>query len=164
MRRWSLYSILATILLAFVIILVEGSQFDIAVSSQINQTEVFIRKLLPMGFILAITAWIYLLLYAQLQKHPDMFQHRIWQKMPVFLFIIGTLSILIFMMLGFFGPLMYWVRGSYWLNDVFIIYFIFLLFLFVLSVVQKDVTPDNKAVHISFLWTTVILVVVIFFL
>lgn len=161
-RRWTLYSILATVLLVCLVILLETSNYDIAVSSQTSQVTVFIRKLFPVGFILAITAWIYLILYAQLQKHPELFQHQIWKRMPVWLFILGTLSIFSFMVLGFFGPLMGWVEKFPWLNDVFITYFIFLLFLFVLSVVRKDVESDHKAVHVSFVWTAVILVVVIF--
>lgn len=162
MHRWTLYSILATALLVVLIVLVEVSQFDIAITANTSEVAVFLQRLLPMGFILSIASWIYLLFYAQLQKHPEMLRHRIWKKIPIFLFILGLLSIFAFLMLGFYGPLMQWARDFRWLNDVFITYFIFLLFLFVLSVVRKDISSDHKTVHVSFLWTVAILVAVIF--
>jgi len=86
--------------------------------------------------------------------------------MPKFIIIIGTLSALGFILAGNLGPLMDWAQQWRFLIYLFAVYFLFLYFILVLSIVrnyQIDKQRGKKTVHHAFMWSLGVLSMALFF-
>ncbi|MFD1037017.1 hypothetical protein ACFQ3N_01060 [Virgibacillus byunsanensis] len=162
LSKWTYYQFTAIIFLGLLLFFTDQLSGELAISSgteTVNGTS-----LLTAGFIAAIVGWVYVMVYLQSKKKPALLNHAVWSKMPALLFIIGFLSIVAFLTLGTFGPLLEWTENARWLMYVFMVYFIFLFYLFVVSVILKNSKLKKHALHRSLYVTGGLLIIVIFML
>lgn len=160
--KWTLYQLLIILVLIVLLYLVDGFGISIAITGDTSNEGRIFRSLLIAGVLIALVACIYLIMFFQQKKNPNMLSHPIWSKMPIITFVVGFISIVLFLSLGTFGPLMDWVDHLRWLLYLLAIYFIWLFFLFVLSIIVKIKRSQYRVLDLTFLWTCLLLLVSIF--
>lgn len=165
--KWTIYQ--GLILLAFIGVLylaeVLSGELNLTVSSG-NST------LINSGFGFFIFSGIvlscfYLLFLFEAKKGKQLFSHPLWNKMPVIIVGVGTVSVFIFMFSSFLGPLFQWTEQWRFLIYIFFSYFLFLLFVFVFSTVRNSRMKgegNEKAAHLAYLWTAVVILISLFFI
>ena len=152
------------IILVLIVLLyfVNGFGISIAITGGMDNEGRIFRSLLTAGVLIAFVGCIYLIMYFQQKKNPGMLRHPIWSKMPILTFVVGFISIVLFLSLGTFGPLMEWIDHLKWLLYVLAIYFIWLFFLFIMSIIVKFKRSQNRVLDLTFAWTCIVLLVSIF--
>ncbi|WP_130859344.1 hypothetical protein [Gracilibacillus phocaeensis] len=83
-KKWSIYQIISIFVLALFFIFIEIKGHDLF-SAFISSSQSGAIQLSISLFILVILGFNYLIVYFQIQKHEDFFQHRFWKKVPVIL-------------------------------------------------------------------------------
>lgn len=160
--KWTLYQLLVILVLIVLLYLLNGFGISIAISGDTSGAGRVFKSLLTAGVLIALVACIYLVMFFQQRKNPDMLSHPVWSKMPVIIFAVGFVSIVLFLSLGTFGPLMDWIDHLRWLLYVLVVYFIWLFFLFVMSIIVKIKRSQDRILDLTFAWTCIVLLVSIF--
>lgn len=159
--KWTMYQVLTIITLIILLFFVNVGDIPINVTPGMNGMA-FILMLLGALFILGVTGCAYLLLMLQLQKKPDLFQARFWKSAPILLIIIGVISITVYLMLGLSGSLFEWVDGHRWIMYVLLVYFIWLFYFWIVSIVNRQTRDKQKVPGYSLGIGVVVLLIIIF--
>ncbi len=152
LSKWSIYQLISLLYIIILFYIVE----------QFNDTPP--SSLMIMGFIIAIVGWIYVMLYLQLKKKPDLLEHPIWGKMPFIIFGIGLLAFILFIVSADMGPLNSLITANRSLLYVFIMFFVLLLFLFVMSLVHKLSESKHNVLNHTLFATIALLIITLFML
>lgn len=120
-------------------------------------------------FVSAVLSCFYLFFLLEAKKGTDVFERSFWQRMPIATVIIGSSSFVIFISAVFLGDLFSIMQDNRFFLYVIILYFMFLLFLFVFSMVLKFGPGKKggndrfeKASHKSLLFSVLIFVCIFF--
>jgi hypothetical protein len=159
--KWTLYQVLTILTLIILLFFVDVGDIPINVSPG-NDGMAYILMLLGAMFIFGVTGCAYLLLMLQLQKKPDLFQARFWKSAPILLLIIGVISITVYLMLGMSGSLFEWVDGHRWIMYVLLVYFIWLFYFWIVSIVNRQTRDKQKVPGYSLGIGVVVLLIIIF--
>lgn len=129
--------------------------------------ESVVLKQLIMFFTISILLFVCnQLIYNYAKKEENFMQHKVWHKM--YFFIIGWLmvSFILFILLFFATPLGELISSHPWIMFIVAYYFLFVINLFVLSIVHNIVDISMKLEKKIFMtWAgSSLLVAVIFFL
>lgn len=88
---------------------------------------------------------LFILNYAK--ENPNKFmRHKVWEKMFIFILILLAISILIFITVFFIPPLQSFISSQSWIMLIVIFYFLFLINLFVLSIIHK-IVQDSMVIR-----------------
>ncbi|MDW4525343.1 hypothetical protein R3398_03020 [Rossellomorea marisflavi] len=156
-----MYQVLTIITLIILLFFVDVGDIPINVTPGMNGMA-FILMLLGALFILGVTGCAYLLLMLQLQKKPDLFQARFWKSAPILLLIIGIISITVYLMLGMSGSLFEWVDEQRWIMYGMIVYFIWLFYFWIVSIVNRQTRDKQKVPGYSLGIGVVVLLIIIY--
>ncbi|WP_442637215.1 hypothetical protein [Rossellomorea marisflavi] len=159
--KWTMYQVLTIITLIILLFFVDVGDIPINVTPGMNGMA-FILMLLGALFILGVTGCAYLLLMLQLQKKPDLFQARFWKSAPILLLIIGIISITVYLMLGMSGSLFEWVDEQRWIMYGMIVYFIWLFYFWIVSIVNRQTRDKQKVPGYSLGIGVVVLLIIIY--
>ncbi|MGM0845621.1 MAG: hypothetical protein ACQEUT_11640 [Bacillota bacterium] len=165
--KWSILQILAAFLMAVLMWGLEINSESINLQTSSGGWTAVNSPLLTFLMIVLIMTGIYLIFLFEAKKDSPIFRLSIWLRMPAILVAAGVLSVILFILGGTIGPLMEWVSQWRFLLYVFLIYFLLLIFLFIFSIElkrQKGTQTFEKTVHISFVWTLVLLFALFFLL
>ncbi|TYS16690.1 hypothetical protein FZC78_11925 [Rossellomorea vietnamensis] len=165
--KWSILQFLAVSLIIIVMWTLEIVSENLNIQTSSGGWTAVNSPLLTFLMIVLIMTSIYLIFVFEAKKEKPIFRYSIWSRMPSILVGAGVLSVILFIMGGIIGPLMEWVSQWRFLLYVFLIYFLLLIFLFIFSIElkrQKGSQTVEKTVHISFVWTLVLLFALFFLL
>lgn len=132
--------------------------------SRLLSSGPYISFLLVLTFILIGSSLISLFLIFHSKKSDRFLSHPLWEKMNILLAFLFILSILIFIVSVIFTPLSDVIATNRWILYLAIFYFLFLLNLFVLSIIHKvkrNLSKEKK-IELSFVWTVLGMVILIF--
>lgn len=132
--------------------------------SRVLSSGPYISFLMILTFILIGSSLISLFLIFHSKKSDRFLSHPLWEKMNILLAFLLILSILLFIIAAIFTPLSDVIVTNRWILYLFIFYFLFLLNLFVLSIihkVKKDLSKEKK-IELSFVWTVLTTTILIF--
>ncbi len=156
-----MYQVLTILTLIILLAFVDVGDIPINVTPG-NDRMAFILMLLGAMFIFGVTGCAYLLLMLQLQKKPDLFHGRFWKSAPILLLIIGIVSITVYLMLGMSGSLFEWVDEQRWIMYGLLVYFIWLFYFWIVSIVNRQTRDKQKVPGYSFGIGVVVLLIIIF--
>ena len=140
---------------------------NISVPMSSNQIGLPVPAYMTILFIIVIIGCFYLITIFQFKKKSTILSHSIWNKMHIISSLIFIFSIFILMVLVVGTPLDEWIQKWRWILYLIINYFLFLIYWFILSLVNKygsKTITKPKKIYFSFLWTVLLLILVIFFL
>ena len=161
LSKWTFFQMLVIVGLGVVAFVAEQFSSKIAVPSiSANQ-----QGILTLSFILIVVGLLSLLLFFQTKKSETFLVHRLWQKMPILLLII--LSVSIVAMIALVNPITELVERFRFVLYVIIYYIIYLTNLLVVSFVHKNAdssTTNERKVSTGFWWTCFIFVALQFIL
>ncbi|WHX41108.1 hypothetical protein QNH36_02785 [Mesobacillus sp. AQ2] len=126
----------------------------------------YLQFLLSTLFIAAVLGIISLILYFQTKTSQSFLIHPAWDKMNIVVLVVFFLSVVIFISLVMFTPLASAVEHSRWILYIILYYFLFLANVLTLSIVHKNNKSlgNQQKIRSSFVWTLLILLLVIFFI
>ncbi|MGF2616170.1 hypothetical protein FZC84_00135 [Rossellomorea vietnamensis] len=165
--KWSILQILAVSLIIILMWSLEIISENINLQTSSGGWTAVNSPLLTFVIVVLVMTAIYLIFLFEAKKDSPVFRHRIWLRMPAVLVVAGVLSVILFILGGTIGPLMEWVSQWRFLLYIFLIYFLLIIFLFIFSIEhkrQKGTQTVEKTVHISFVWTLVLLFALFFLL
>lgn len=159
--KWTLFqggTLVGMIALVFI-----ADFFSLQISGVLSSGP-YISFLLILTFILVGSSLISLFLIFHSKKSGRFLSHPLWEKMNILLAFLFIVSILLFIISAIFTPLSDVIATNRWILYLFIFYFLFLLNLFVLSIlhkVKKDLSKEKK-IELSFVWTVLTTTILIF--
>lgn len=160
--KWTLFQ--GGTLFGMISLIVIAEFFSLQISSVLS-SDSYISFLLVLTFVLVCSSLISLFLIFHSKKSEQFLSHPLWDKMTLLLAFLFILSTLVFILAVIFTPLSDVIVVNRWILYLFMIYFLFLLNLFVLSIVhkvKKDLSKEKK-IELSFVWT-VLGMIILFFL
>lgn len=161
--KWTIFQ--GLILLCMISLVFVAESFSIQISSMLT-SGTFSSSLLVLTFILVGSSLISFYLIFHSKKSERFLSHPLWEKMNILIAILFTLSIIIFISASIFTSLNDLILTNRWVLYLFIYYFLFLLNLFVLSIihkVRKNFSKEKK-IELSFIWTVLSLIILVFLL
>lgn len=161
--RWRIYQGTILITLFILAFIADMSKNNFFTHSSQNP---FVQSLLSSLFI-AITLGLFsLFLFFQTKESQTFLIHPVWGKMHIIVLALLFLSVIIFISLVLFSPLASLVEGSRWIFYIIFYYFLFLSNVLVLSIIHinNKRLENQKKIRLSFIWTLLILLLVIFLL
>lgn len=147
-------------------IMVFIAEFFSAEISTAFSSGTFASLSLVISFIFFGSSLISLFLIFHSKKSDRFLSHPLWNKMPILIIFFFTLSFIIFMVAFFVFSIEDFVLANRWFVYLLAYYFLFLLNIFVLSIihkVKKELTKEKK-VELSFVFTVLGLILLIFFI
>jgi heme/copper-type cytochrome/quinol oxidase subunit 2 len=102
---------------------------------------------------------LYLLFLFEAKKNRALFRHRAWLKMPQLTLLIALIAASIFILMATMGPLFNWVMQYRFLLYIVGVFFLFMTFLFVFSLIHKRRFHHphvESSVHWSLVWTALV--------
>ena len=161
MSRWTVYQFFSLLTLIACLTFIH---FNITTNQiLIDNNTVYLMLL----FNFWISFFIYLIFLFEAKKGNSLFSHPIWGKMPIIVIIVSTLSLGLFTYFALNDSFMSLIAQSAWIIFPMFIFFYFLVFLFIFSLeYRRQSAKENsvKTVHLTFLWSTLLLVGVFIFL
>lgn len=165
--RWSFFQIIVVLLLISSMFVADIFNQNISTPMGSNQIVLPLPAYMTMLFIILIVGCFYLITIFQFKKNSIILSHSIWNKMHIITSVIFSVSLLIFITLAVITPLDEWIQKWRGLLYLIITYFLFLIYWFILSIVNKytkNNTPKMHKIHYSFVGTALLLIIIIFFL
>lgn len=163
--RWTLLQVILVVLLGILAFIAEQFNQAIAVpmaSSKIHSLGTTVIMILFLALIVGVFS---LIIRLQLKKSPTIFTSHFWSKAPLTLALFLGASLLLFIT-GFMTDSLREVIQQHRLSLYLIFYyFLFLVYLLVLAIVQKvkgNTLSAEKKVGVSFFGTLAFLVLTIF--
>lgn len=150
--RWTFFQLIVMIFLVVWNIVADQFKYDV-VSPPLQGLGTLI-------FITIVIGCFYALMLLQYKKNQALFSFSIWERMP---FITGvtfaTSSVGVIIVLLVFQD---WFMNERWGLYIFIHYFLFLLFIFILSLINKYVKTNliEMKLHASFIVTVVVIIII----
>src|SRR5690625_3052311 len=114
------------------------------------------------GIFFLVITWIYVTFYFQYKKHPKLLEHKIWRYMPVVIFLVGLISMILFIILVTIGPFLDWLGQGSWFLYIILVYAMILYYIFIITVVQKFNENKQNVFHLSYTWALGLLIVIAF--
>lgn len=151
-------SILTLFLIAFIV--------DYYIQNEIMDIESIVLKQLIMFIVISILLFVCnQLIYNYAKKEEEFMQHKIWNKM--FIIILGWLmiSFIVFILLFFTTPLEDLISSHTWIMFIVVYYFLFVINLFVLSIVHIIVDTSmklEKKILITWASSSLLVAVIVF--
>ncbi len=118
-------------------------------------------------FLVIIIGLLSLVMYFQVKKSDTFLKHRLWEKMYIVMPVIVFMSLVIVMILFLTGPLSEVTQSNRWLIYVVMYYMLFVINITVLAVIHKvkqNTISNESKIGYSFVWTSLVLIVIIFIL
>lgn len=159
--KWTLFQ--GGALIGMIVLVFIADFFSLQIS-RILSSGPYISFLLVLTFILIGSSLISFFLIFHSKKSDRFLSHSLWEKMNILLAFLLILSILLFIIVAILTPLSDVIITNRWILYLFIFYFLFLLNLFVLSIihkVKKDLSKEKK-IELSFVWTILTTIILIF--
>ena len=153
-------SILILLLIAFIV--------DYYIQNEIVDIESVVLKQLIMFIVISILLFVCSqLIYNYAKKEEKFMQHKIWNKM--FIIILGWLmiSFIVFFLLFFTTPLGDLISAHAWIMFIVVDYFLFVINLFVLSIVHIIVDTSmkfEKKILITWASSSLLVAIILFLL
>jgi len=153
-------SILILLLIAFIV--------DYYIQNEIVDIESVVLKQLIMFIVISILLFVCSqLIYNYAKKEEKFMQHKIWNKM--FIIILGWLmiSFIVFFLLFFTTPLGDLISAHAWIMFIVVDYFLFVINLFVLSIVHIMVDTSmkfEKKILITWASSSLLVAIILFLL
>ncbi|MDV2684590.1 hypothetical protein RYX56_09425 [Alkalihalophilus lindianensis] len=104
---------------------------------------------------------LYLLFLFEAKKNRALFAHSAWLKMPQLTLLIAIVAASAFIGLATMGPLFNWVLHVRFLLYIVGVFFLFITFLFVFSLIHKRRFHHRhveSSVHWSLIWTILVFI------
>lgn len=168
--KWTFNQCLVILFLVILMFVTNIFKGNFSVSLSWNGTASMIPLLLTFLFIVIVVGCCSLLMIFQSKKNKGFLIHPLWMKMYVITPLLIIFSIIIFITIALlsisFQEFMQEQRWTLYVY-VFICYFIFMMNLFVLTVIHKikGKSISNEAkIKASYIWTSLILFIIIFML
>lgn len=161
--KWTLFQ--AATLFCMMLIVFIAEFFSDEISTAFT-SGTFASSLLVISFIVLGSSLISLFLIFHSKKSDQFLSHPLWNKMPILIIIFFTLSFIIFMIAFFAFSLETFILVNRWFLYVLAYYFLFLLNIFVLSIIhkiKKELSKERK-IELSFIFTVLGLILLIFFI
>jgi hypothetical protein len=159
--KWTLFQ--GAALLGMIALVFIAEFFSLQISSLLSSGP-YLSFLIILTFILIGSSLISLFLIFHSKKSDRFLSHPLWEKMNILLAFLFILSILVFISAFIFTPLSDALLTHRWVLYLIVFYFLFLLNLFVLSIIhkaKKDLSKEKK-IELSFIWTVLSTVILIF--
>lgn len=106
------------------------------------------------------------LIFNYAEKRPDEFmRHKIWDKMFIIILILLAISVLIFIIVFFTTPLESLISSQPWIMFFVMYYFLFLINLFVLSLIHKVMLKQmaiRKNLMITWVGSSLLVALILF--
>ncbi|SDI78121.1 hypothetical protein [Natribacillus halophilus] len=152
---------LAFALLIFIFICIES--FSASIVSLFGVTE--IPPYFSVLFIMLVLSCFYFLFLFEAKKDNNIFASSLWRIGPLVTGIVGAIAAVVFIVSAEFLPLITWMQEWRVLLYAFFGAFLFLVFLFVFSIVHKYQTgsSDENKLHLT-LVLLFVFVLALFFL
>ncbi|MCA0970509.1 hypothetical protein LCM20_07925 [Halobacillus litoralis] len=157
MSKWSLYQVLGIILLVAAFILFDWMAGDFINVLASMESEIGMQLFVG-SVIYLLVSFNYLMLYWQMQKKDSAFFDRpVWEKGPLVFGVMEGLLIVLFLWFGLAGDPV----SQQWLVHAFLVLFISVTYLLIVSIVSKYVDKDESVIKSSYAGTVVFLIVAI---
>lgn len=163
--KWSLYQILMLLFIAVSMWLLEYASENRTLQSTPGEWTAVNSSYSTFLIVGLVLTFIYFIFLFEAKKDKSIFNHRVWSNMPRFTFIVGVLSVVLFIVGGTMGPITSWVEQWRSLLYVFLIYFLFLIYLFIFSLEHKKeraTQRNQKSIHTSYIWTLLVFFAIYF--
>lgn len=162
--KWSFFQ--GIIILCFIFLTFIAEFVSNNISTLMSSSSV-VSMLMVLTFILIVSSLISLFLIFQSKKSETFLVHPLWEKMTIIMAFLFILSIILFISASLFTSLNEMILSSRWILYIIIYYFLFLMNIFVLSLIHKLMKrkiSSEKKIELSFIWTVLTLFLLIFFL
>lgn len=116
-------------------------------------------------FMAVVIGLLSLLMYFQTKKSNTFLKHPLWEKMYVLMPALFILSLIVIFAFFLIDPLSSLGENNRWIIYVLIYYTLFLVNVMVLAIihkVKKNTISNGNKIKFSFVWTTLILFVILF--
>jgi hypothetical protein len=164
--RWTLFQSVIVLLLGVIAYIADMFNQDIAItvssSAGINRP-----MLLTFLFVFVVTGLLSLLMYFQTKKSETFLKHSLWDKMYILTPILFILSMVVLFSFALIDSLIAIVENNRWIIYLLIYYALFLINVIVLAFihkVKKNAISNETKVEYSFIWTSLVLFVILFIL
>lgn len=166
--KWTFYQLMVVLFLVIFMFVADLFKSNFAISFSMNGSSSIIPLLLTFLFIVIVAGCCSLIMIFQTNKSKVFLIHPIWMKMFIITPLLIVLSIIAFMTIALSSTsFQEFMQEQRWTLYLFICYFIFMMDLFVLSVIHKikSNTISNEAkIRAAYMWTSLILFIIIFML
>ena len=161
--KWTLFQVATLFCMMLIVFIAEFFSDEISTAFT---SGTFASSSLVISFIVLGSSLISLFLIFHSKKSNRFLSHPLWNKMPILITIFFTLSFIVFMVAFFIFSLADFILVNRWFLYVLAYYFLFLLNIFVLSIVHKmkEELSKERKIELSFIFTIVGLVLLIFFI
>ncbi|PEZ74734.1 hypothetical protein CN380_23525 [Bacillus sp. AFS017274] len=162
--RWTFFQGIIVATLGILAFITDYFKNDMATSISSN-TIITVQMLMTLLFITVVIGLFSLCMFFQSKKSNTFLLHPIWQKMHIIISFLLVISIVIFISAFFISPLSEVIQSSRSILFITIYYFIFLINVLVLSIInkiKKNTISNSKKIKSSFIWTVLVLFVSVF--
>lgn len=166
--KWTFFQCILVLFLVILLFVTEHFKSNFAISLSLNGISTLTPLLLTFLFIVIVVGFCSLIMIFQAKKSKVFLIHPIWMKMYIFTPLLILMSIVLFITLALLSKnFQDFMQEQRWTLYIFILYFIFMMNLFVLSVIHKikgNSISNEAKIKASYLWTSLILFIIIFIL
>lgn len=162
--RWTLFQSLIIAFLVVIAFIADLFKTDIAVPFS-SSNEVNTSMLMTFLFIVVIIGSLSLLLYFQTKKSATFLRHRLWDKMYILMPIFFVISLVVLFSVFLIDPLSSIVQNNRWLIYILLYYVLFIINVIVLAFIhqaKKQTISNGNKIKLSFIWTSLVLIVIVF--
>lgn len=162
--RWTLYQSVIIISLVALAFIADLFKTEIAVPFS-SSSGISTQRIMTFLFIVVVVGLLSLLMYCQTKKSDTFLKHRLWDKMHILMPFFFIISLVVIFSILLIDPLNEIVQNNRWLIYILIYYVLFLVNVMVLAFIhraKKHTISNEDKVKYSFIWTSLVLFVVIF--
>lgn len=162
LSRWTLFQGIIIILLVILAFIADIFKSDAAIPINSNN-EPHSFMLWMILFFIVVNILLSLIMYFQTKKSETFLMHRLWDKAHILMPVLFVLSLIVIMVLFIFDPINQLIQVNRWIMYLLLYYLLFLFNLIILAIVNKvkgNTTSNGNKIKISFVWTSVILLIV----
>lgn len=152
MSKWSIFQTVLLIMLAGYFYLLETSSREMNGASSSGSFTAINSVYSLLLFIGVVIGCFYLLLFFQQKKNSTFLYSPIWGKMPLLAILTGVVSLFLFILIDLSIDLYSLVQNHRIYLYVFISYFLFLVYIFIFSILSNFIMndqPKEKVLHFS---------------
>lgn len=164
LSRWTLFQGIIFILLVILAFIADIFKSDAAIPIK-SSNEPHSFMLWMILFFILINILLSLLMYFQTKKSKTFLKHRLWDKAHVLMPVLFVLSLIVIIVLFTVDPISQLIMDNRWMLYLLLYYMLFLMNLILLALVHKmkqNTISNGYKIRISFVWTSMILLIVLF--
>ncbi len=143
--RWTLLQVVTISLLGIVAFITDLFKEEIAISQSTANSDMIIRLLMTLLFLIIVIGLISLLIYFQTKKSPKFLINPIRNKVHIFISLLFVISLMAFMSISL--TYIEFVQNNRWVIYMFLYYFVLLINIIVLSILhrkKKNSSAENE--------------------